>query len=161
MSVVFVVVPAVTAGWPVIAALIGAACAGIGYTARKVAEEREIVEAEQQAQAGQPVAREIELEMGNSEVIGEILAREQSIQLEKDGVIATFSKDARGALRLHVHGERTRQELAAIGQQLLNRVRQQFAYEKVKGELTSKGFTVVEEHVDESNNIRLSVRRFG
>jgi len=161
MSVVFVVVPAVMAGWPVIASLIGAACASIGYTAHRAAEERDMIQVEREAAAARPVSREIELEMGNSQVIGDALAREQSLRFEKDGVVATFSKDARGALRLHVHGERSREELAAIGQQLLNRVRQQFAYEKVKSELTSKGFTVVDDHVDENNNIRISVRRFG
>jgi hypothetical protein len=155
MSVVFVVVPAVAAGWPVIAAAVGAACAALGYGAQRLSEQRtsaKVVE--------EPTTHQVELEMANAEVIGEALAREQSLQVEKDGVVATFSKDARGSLRLHVQGERSQKELSAIGTELLNRVRQQYAYEKVKSELVSKGFVLVDEHVDENSNIRLSVRCF-
>jgi hypothetical protein len=151
MSVIFVVIPAVAAGWPAIAAAVGAACAALGYTTRRMSERQLAEESNRES---------VELEMVNAEVIGEALAREQSIQVEKEGVIATFTKDARGRLRLHVDGERSRQELSAIGQQLLNRVRQQYACEKVKSELVSRGFVLVDEHVDENENIRLSVRRF-
>jgi hypothetical protein len=154
MSVVFVVVPAVSAGWPVMAAAIGAACAAMGYAAQRVTQDRET------AVAKTPVKRRVELEMSNAEVIGASLSRDQSVQFEKDGVVATFTKDARGALSLHVDGERSREELARIGQQLLNQVRQQYACEKVKSEVLSQGFTLVDEHVDEQGNIRLSVRRF-
>jgi hypothetical protein len=156
MSVVFVVVlPAVSAGWPMIATVIGAACAAMGYTAQRVQER-----AAAQVAAEDSMARQVELEMANAEVIGEALAREQTLRVEKDGVTATFRKDARGKLSLHVDGERTREELTAIGNELLNRVRQQYAAEKVKGELLKQGFVLVEEHVDEEESIRLSVRRF-
>ncbi len=154
MSVVFVVVPAVSAGWPAIAAAVAATCAALGYTARR-ADQRQREEVPRRAER-----RRIELEMSNAEVIGEALAREQQMTVEKEGVVATFSKDARGSLRLHVDGERSREELTAIGQELLNGVRQQYASEKVKGELLSQGFVLVDEHVDEHQNIRLSVRRF-
>lgn len=157
MSVVFVVVPAVAAGWPVIAAAVGAACAALGYGAQRLSEQRTSANA---AEVERPTTHQVELEMANAEVIGEALAREQSLQVEKDGVVATFSKDARGSLRLHVQGERSQKELSAIGTELLNRVRQQYAYEKVKSELVSKGFVLVDEHVDENSNIRLSVRCF-
>jgi len=155
MSVVFVVVPVIAAGWPAIAAAVGAACAALGYTAHRGTQV-----AQQAAEVtAQPVRHRVELAV-NAEVIGEALAREQSIQVEKEGVIATFTKDARGRLSLHVDGERTPEELAAVGQLLLNRVRQQYAYEKVKSELLERGFVLVDEHVDENQSIRLSVRRF-
>jgi hypothetical protein len=155
MSVVFVVaLPAITAGWPMIAAAVSAACAAAGYTARRVDARRSAAVEETS------VERHIEMEMAKAEVIGEALAREQTFQVEKDGVVATFSKNARGKLSLHVDGERTREELSAIGTELLNGVRQQYAAEKVKAELLKQGFVLVEEHVDEEQSIRLSVRRF-
>lgn len=156
MSVVFVVVPAVVAGWPVMAAAIGAACAAMGYTAHRAAEQRE-----PEKVAETPTRSRIEMEMSNAEVIGAALSREQSVQFEKGGVVATFSKDARGGLSLHVEGEGSRVELGQIGQQLLNQVRQQYATEKVKSELLSQGFTLVDEQVDEHGSIRLKVRKFG
>lgn len=151
MSCVFVVIPAMAAGWPVIAA----ACAGLGYTRGVAVRLGETLES-----IARPRRERIEMEMANAEVIGEALAREQSIQVEKDGVVATFFKDARGQLSLHVDGERPKQELAQVGQELLNRVRQQYAYEKVKTELASRGFVLVDEHVDENDAIRISVRKF-
>ena len=155
MSVVFVVVPAVSAGWPVMAAAVGAACAAMGYTAARALEQREA-----DSVAADPVRHRVELEMSNAEVIGGALLRDQSVQFEKDGVVATFTKDARGNLGLHVDGERSREELVRIGQQLLNQVRQQYACEKVKSEVLSQGFSLVDEHVDEQGNIRLKVRKF-
>jgi len=154
MSVVFIVVPAVVGGWAGIAAAVGAACAALGYHARRQ------VEKELEEIAAQPKRESVELEMANAEVIGEALAREEAIKVEKDGVVATFSKDARGRLALHVAGERSRQELAVIGQQLLNRVRQHYACEKVKTELQNRGFVLLQEQVDDNGSIRLSVRRF-
>jgi len=156
MSVVFVVVPAVAAGWPVMAAAIAAACAAMGYTAHRAVEQQE-----PEKVAETPTRSRIELEMSNAEVIGAALSREQSVQFEKDGVVATFSKDARGALSLHVEGEGSRVELGQVGQQLLNQVRQQYATEKIKSELLGQGFTLVDEHVDEHGSIRLKVRKFG
>ena len=156
MSVVFVVVPMVAAGWPIISAAIGSACAALGYSLAKqneAAAERETVPIG-------PLQQSIEMEMANAEVIGDALVREQVLQYEKDGVLATFKKDARGHLTLHVGGTRSEAELAAVGQQILNRVRQQFAYERVKQELTERGYTLVEEQVEANENIRISVRRF-
>lgn len=157
MSVVFVVaVPMVAAGWPAIAAAVGAACAALGYTAAEGAEQmHQVVPTE-----SGPRFTTIQMEMANAEVIGAAMARDQALRYEKDGVVATFTKDARGSLSLHVGGVCSEQELATIGQQLLNRVRQQFACEKVKQELAERGFVLVDEHVDGSENIRLSVRRF-
>ena len=158
MSVVFIVVPAVAAGWPMIAAAVGAACAGLGYA---IESGRELAQSRAgETSRSQVSDHSVELEMVNAEVIGDALAREQSLQVSKEGVTATFRKNARGKLTVHVDGERSREELTAIGQQLMNRVRQQYAAEKVKTELLSKGFVLVDEHVDEQNNIRLSVRRF-
>jgi len=156
MSVVFVVVPMVIAGWPTIAAAVGAACAALGYCAAKAGEQAR----EMTSTAPTVVHNSIQMEMANSEVVSEAMVRDQSISYEKDGVVATFTKDARGALSLHVGGERSTEELSIIGRQLMNRVRQQFAYEKVKQELSKRGFVLVDEHVDESENIRISVRRF-
>jgi hypothetical protein len=155
MSVVFIVLPTVAAGWPVIAAAVGAACGALGYTARRLEAE-----AKASASTETSVSRQVELEMAGADIIGEALAREQSLEVEKDGVIATFSRDARGKLRLHVDGGRSREELTTIGNELLNRVRQQYATEKVKTELAQQGFVLVEESVDAEDSIRLSVRRF-
>ena len=157
MSVVFVVIPmipAVAAGWPAVAAAVSSACAALGY----VIHQTSVVQVGKEQQASK--TQSLELPITNAEVVGEALAREQSIKAEKGGVVATFSKDARGRLSLHVEGECSREELAAAGQELLNRVRQQYAVEKVKSELQSRGFVLVEEHVDENQSIRLAVRRF-
>jgi hypothetical protein len=160
MSVVFVVVPILVAGWPAIAAAVASACSALGYGAAKCSEALQEQEKAQVTAPVGPVNRSIAMEMANAEVIGEAMAREQVLQFTKTGVTATFRKDARGHLTLHVSGERSEEELAAEGKQLLNRVRQQFAYEKVKQDLQDRGFVVVEEQTEANESIRISVRRY-
>jgi len=153
MSVVFTLVPILQAGWPLLSSLIASACSALGYNMAREGE----AELERTLRQNLP---SIEMEMANAEVISDAMVREQVLQFTKGGVTATFRKDARGHLSLHVGGNRSETELAAVGQQLLNRVRQQFAYERVKQELTERGFVLVEEQVEANENIRISVRRF-
>jgi hypothetical protein len=51
-------------------------------------------------------------------------------------------------------------ELEAAGRELMDRVRQQFAYAKVMEELEARGFDVVQEQVEATGAIRVRVRRW-
>ena len=78
MSVVFVVVPMVIAGWPAIAAAVGAACAGLGYTMAKSTEE--VNEKVQHAlKQSVPHHEVIQMEMANADLVSLI----KEIGLEK------------------------------------------------------------------------------
>jgi len=154
MSVVFVVVPVVAGGWPVISTAILAASAALGYRAVQSLEENA---------AGIAVerARGLDLIMGESQVMADTLERGESFTVEREGITATFRRDGRGQCTVHVSGSgRTDSELEAAGRELMDRVRQQFAYAKVMAELETRGFDVVQEQVEADQSIRIRLRRW-
>jgi hypothetical protein len=50
-------------------------------------------------------------------------------------------------------------ELEAAGREVMDRVRQQYAYAKVMSELEERGFQVVDQEVQANRSIRIRVRR--
>jgi hypothetical protein len=153
----FVVVPVVIGSWPLISAAIVAAGAAMGYRATKSIEE-EILNA---AAGGlESEHRSVQLRMENSQVISDTLMRGESFTMQKGDLRATFRIDGRGACVVHMHGEgRTEAELEAAGRELMDKVRQQFAYSKVMAELEERGFQVVQQEVQQNQSIRIQVRR--
>ena len=155
MSVVFVVIPVVAGSWPMISAAIVAAGAAMGYRAAKQAEANMAQEMGRAAPAG------VSLVMENSQVVSETLLRGEAFTLERDGLSATFRMDGRGQCTVHVGGAgKSDRELEEAGRELMDRVRQQFAYAKVMGELEERGFEVVTQEVDVDSAIRVRVRRW-
>ena len=156
MSVVFVVVPVVAGGWPVIAAAVTAAGAALGYRALRDVEAQE-----RALRAGEGGASGIEMVMADSQVVQDTLMRGESFTLQNGALTATFRVDGRGACTVHVSGpaHTPQAELEAAGRTLMDRVRQQFAYAKVMTELEQRGFHVAAEHVDADRSIRIRVRR--
>lgn len=155
MSVVFVVIPVVAGSWPLISAAIVAAGAAMGYRAAKQAEANLAQEMGGAAPAG------VSLVMENSQVVSETLLRGEAFTLERDGLSATFRMDGRGQCTVHVGGAgKSDRELEEAGRELMDRVRQQFAYAKVMGELEERGFEVVAQEVDVDSAIRVRVRRW-
>jgi len=156
MSVVFVVVPVVAAGWPILSAAIIGASAALGYHVIQAAE----ASVQASISAG-PRCGTVSLVMEDSKVVAESLARGESFTVAREGLHATFARDGRGRCTVHVTGEgRTNAELEAAGRELMDRVRQQFAYAKVMEELEARGFDVVQEQVEAEGTIRVRVRRW-
>ncbi len=158
MSVVFVVIPVVAGSWPLISAAIVAAGAAMGYQAARQADAglaRELGGGRAVAPAG------VSLVMENSQVVSETLLRGEAFTLERGGLTATFRMDGRGQCTVHVGGAgHSDRELEEAGRDLMDRVRQQFAYAKVMGELEERGFEVIAQEVDVDNAIRVRVRRW-
>lgn len=152
MSVVFVVTPLVVAGWPLLCGAVAAAAGSLGYKAleRKRVDEIEI-----------ETERWVEIRLEDSQVIAESMARESEFSIQRDGVTATFSRSADGCCMVHVSGEnKTEAELNGIGQELIGRVTQQYAYNKVVTELKNQGFTVTNEEVTNDQAIRIHVSKY-
>ena len=157
MSVVFVVIPVVAGSWPLISAAIVAAGAAMGYQAARQAEAglaKEIA-------GGRAAPAGVSLVMENSQVVSETLLRGEAFTLERGGLTATFRMDGRGQCTVHVSGAgHSDRALEEAGRDLMDRVRQQFAYAKVMGELEERGFEVIAQEVDVDNAIRVRVRRW-
>ncbi|MCC7083401.1 MAG: hypothetical protein IT427_00160 [Pirellulales bacterium] len=137
-----------------IAAAISAAIASMGFTT--------VEEAVSASRTTSVVTNEKEtIEVENSEILagGEGL-NEQTI-VEKDGIRATFSRDARGALRVCMEGRGlSKQQLRELGEELIGRVTQQFVYHRIVTELKEKNMAIVGEEVTADRVVRLRVRNW-
>ncbi len=151
MSCVFIVTPIVVANWSAVTAVISATAAHAGYRMVRSATEGK-----------EEHLQEVELELGNSEVMADRLRRGETMTLAKEGVTITLSLDARGRLKASVKGPEdvSKEELRLEGQRFLDKVTQQYAYQSVMSELKQKGFSLVDEQVDEDGRIRLKIRKY-
>jgi hypothetical protein len=155
MSVCFVVVPVVIGAWPVISAAVVAAGASMGYRAVTLAE-REL----ENIGKNSSFQSDVQMTMPDSEVVASAFSRGESFSLERDDIIATFRIDGRGACQVHLEGEnKSNAELEKAGIELMDRVRQQYAYAKVMQEMETRGFQVTQQEVEENNSIRIRMRR--
>jgi hypothetical protein len=84
----------------------------------------------------------------------------QKIVVERgDGVRGVFTRDERGALRLCMEGEAvSKAELQRIGQELIDRVTQQYVYHRVVTELKQRNMTIVDESVSADRTVKIKVR---
>lgn len=156
MSAVTVLTPIVIAAWPAFSAAVTAAAAALGYQVAAAAAAHRV---ETEAERARPTR--VELEIEQSELVTDPLARDQSITVERDGVTVTFSRDARGHAALCVTGVgQTEAALRALGRELSQRVVQRHVYQRLIDEMRERNFVVVEEEVDETRAIRLKVRHW-
>ena len=156
MSAVCILAPVVIAAWPAFSAAVVAAATSLGYqVASEAANEQRA------ATAARKNSNKVELEIERSEVVTNQLGRDQRIVVARGGVTVTFSRDARGKASLCVTGEgHSREELRALGEELSQRVVQQYVYQKLMDEMRARGFNVVEEEINEDRSIRLKVRHW-
>ncbi|MCD4728247.1 MAG: DUF1257 domain-containing protein [Pirellulales bacterium] len=150
MSAVIVLTPIIIGGWPMITAVVGAAVGTMSFTAVQAAE------AQLSEVAG--TTRE-EIEVDNSEILGNTAGRDEQIVVEREGLRATFTRDARGALRVCMEGRGySKADLRKIGQELVDRVTQQYVYHRMMTELKQRNMHVVSEEVAEDRTVKIHVR---
>jgi hypothetical protein len=148
VSAMIVVTPLVIGSWPTIAAAVTAAVASLGFAA---------VQDQTLARASSATKTRTEIEVEDSEVFADGMPQE--IVVERDGVVAKFSHDESGALKLCIEGDHlSKDELRRIGEELIGRVTQQFVYHKLMTEMDKRHMNVVEEEVTEDRTIRIRLR---
>jgi len=150
MSCVLVVAPLIIGGWPVITAAITAAVSTMGFTMVKSAGA---VDGDVQGH------NRAEIEVENSEILQNAAATGEEIVIQRDGVTVTFTRDRQGALKLCVDGEgHSKAELKRIGQEVLDRVTQQYVYHRVITELKDRNMSIVDEEVAQDRTVKIRVR---
>jgi hypothetical protein len=152
MSSCVIVTPLIIASWPAITAAVTAAIGSLGYSvAAAGAGTTQKAETEARTRA--------EIDVEDSEVLQEAGPAGGELIVEKDSVRAVFSRDARGALKLCVEGDGlSKSELKKIGEDLIGRVTQQYAYHKIVTELQNRNMTIVDEKVSEDRTVKIRVR---
>jgi Protein of unknown function (DUF1257) len=151
MSTVLVVTPLVIASWPLMSAAITAAVGTMGFAAaqNQGPRVRQIIDPKTRA----------EIELEDSEILAGTAGSGQEMVVERDGIRAVFGRDARGALKLCIEGSgQSKTELKRIGEALVGRVTQQYAYHRLMSELKDRRMTIVEERVGEDQAIHIRVR---
>lgn len=150
MSAVIVVTPLVIGSWPVITAAVTAAVSSMGFS---------LLSATDNAGRRTEARSREEIEIEDSDILAEAGGVEQELVVERSGVRAVFSRDARGALRLCLEGQGlSKSQLRALGEELIGRVTQQFVYHKLKTELKERNLNIVEEEMSADRTIRIRVR---
>ena len=152
MSTVIILAPVVITSWPLIASAVSSAlCTSIlGYTMTHCAATLAEMKAE-------TVQEDIVLE--NSEILGAISNRGESVTVQKDDIVAVFSRSVSGELQVSIRGEnRTHRELREIADELIGRVTQQYAYHRLVTEMKARGMTIIDESVEEDETVKIHVR---
>jgi hypothetical protein len=102
-----------------------------------------------------------EIEIEDSEILPSAAGTEEKLVVDRDGVRATFSRDARGALKLCLEGAHlSKAQLHALGEELMGRVTQQYAYHRIMSELKERNMTVVDEELSADQSVKIRVRNF-
>ena len=152
MSTVLVITPILIANWPAITAAVTAAVGTMGFAAAQ--------EGSAQGRAQASTTRE-EIEVEDSDVLESAAGTAESIVVERDGVRATFSRDARGALKVCMEGKgKSKAELRKLGQELVGRVTQQYAYHRIVTELKQRNMAIVDEQVTADQTVKIRVRNW-
>ena len=153
MSAVCSLAPVVIASWPGFSAAVVAAATSLGYTIAKEASASGTVTTE--------AKKSIQLDISQSEIVTGQLGRDEQITVSREGVTVTFARDIRGRASLCVTGEGYSDAvLRAQGEELSQRVVQQYVYRKLLDECQKRQFTIVEDTVEENQAIRLKIRHW-
>jgi hypothetical protein len=149
MSTVVVLAPIIIGSWPAISAAVTAAVGTLGFAAVRGAEVKSRTTAK---------VRE-EIEVDNSEILQATAGQGEQLVVEREGLRAIFSRDARGSLRVCLEGVGyTKPQLRRLGQELVDRVTQQYVYHRIVTELKSRNMQIVDEEVAEDRTVKIRVR---
>jgi ABC-type Na+ efflux pump permease subunit len=153
MSTVIVVVPLIIANWPVITAAVTAAIGTMGFSIVRGAAQAE--------RASVSGVTRTEIEVEDAEILPDAGSSAEELVVERDGVRAVFSRDARGALKVCMEGAGvSKAELKRIGEELIGRVTQQYVYHRVITELKQRNMAVVDEEVAADRTVKIRVRNW-
>jgi hypothetical protein len=141
----------VVAGWPVLTAAISAAVGTMGFAVAQanISPHRRILDTKTRA----------EIALEESEILAGTAGSGEEMVVERDGIRAVFSRDARGALKLCLEGHGlSKTELRRLGEQLVGRVTQQYAYHRVLSELRERHMNIIGERVGADQSITIRIR---
>jgi len=155
MSCVFVITPFVISNWSILTSLVGGAAARHGYRMMRSATNTS-------AEINAETSVNVELEIENSEVMTEQMKRGESVVLTKEDIKIVLSLDHLNRLKASVQGTKSvsKDKLRTEGQEFLDSIIQQYAYQKVMTELKDKGFSLVNEQVEKDGRIRIKIRKY-
>lgn len=153
MSAVIILAPVViTTAWPIISAAAITVMASLGYATVSTAVDIA-------AEANVDTVNTVELEVENSQELGNSLGREEELVFAKDNIVVKFKRDIRGRLQVCVSGDGiSKVQLRKMGEELANKVVQQYVYNRVVSELQGTDMSIIDQEVDEDETIKIKLR---
>ncbi|HTN02993.1 hypothetical protein [Planctellipticum variicoloris] len=151
MSTVVVITPLIIANWPAISAAVAAAVGSLGFAVAS--------EAARASQSGIQTTNRATLDIENSEILATAAGISEEMTVQRDGVRIRFSRDERGALKVCVEGDGlSKSQLAQIGQDVVDRVTQQFVYNRLMSEIQDRRMHVIDQEVQADRTVRIRIR---
>ncbi len=145
-----IMLPAAAVAWPSVLAAAATAATTLGFTMAA----RELTAAGS-AQTGTEVA----LDAASCEEVAQGVAVGESLVLTKDDVTITIFRNNRNGVSVKVHGHsHSKAELTAMGNEMIGKINQQYAYNRIVTELKQRNFNLVDQEVEEDGTVRLKVR---
>lgn len=149
MCSIIVIIPIIVA-WPVFMAAAGLVARRLGYHLQK-----------EQVDETEKTRQKVEVDVKGSDILSESMTYEETFTIQSGDVDVTFMKTPRGKVKMTVTGDNhSHEELRNIGNDILDKVTQQYTLTKVKKELESRGFEMNEEETLKDGSIKLNVTRW-
>jgi hypothetical protein len=148
-----ILVPATMAAWPVVVAAAATAASTLGF-AMATSEAKAGVKASQAT-----AATEVSVDVESCEEITQAVALGDSLVFTKDDVTITVFRNNRNGVSVKVHShQHSKQQLKALANEMIGKINQQYAYNRIVTELKQRNFNLVDQEVDEDGTVRLKVR---
>ncbi|HNY12947.1 MAG TPA: DUF1257 domain-containing protein [Candidatus Wallbacteria bacterium] len=162
MSTVLLLLPIVTGvAWPAYATLVSGVAVSMGYRLMTELNAQETVTLKSDIQTSEDVC---EVPVESTSKIVATMKDGDSLNFTNGNYDITFIKDARGTCSCRVKGSGgkrvAKKTLEAEAKKLINKVTQTYVYNKLKTELSQKGYNIVTDEASENNTIKLSVRKW-
>ncbi len=149
MCSVIVIVPVIVA-WPFFMAAASSVALRLGYHLQK-----------EQIEETEETRQKVEVDVKDSNILSESMIYEETFTIQAGDVDVTFMKTPRGKVKMVVTGDNhSHEELREIGNDILDKVTQQYTLTKVKKELESRGFEINEEENLKDGSVKLNVTRW-
>lgn len=163
MSTTLVLLPIVVGSWPAYSALLTSVAVTMGY--KLCSELNEIVELKNcKADASAAEKEEVEVPVESTQKIVSSMKDGDSLSFTNGDFVVTFLKDPRGMCKCRVSsaaGKKAHKAaLDAEARKIINRVTQTYVYQKLKAELSQKGYNITQDEVKPDSPIRLTVRKW-
>ena len=115
----------------------------------------------EQIEETEETRQKVEVDVKDSNILSESMIYEETFTIQAGDVDVTFMKTPRGKVKMVVTGDNhSHEELREIGNDILDKVTQQYTLTKVKKELESRGFEINEEENLKDGSVKLNVTRW-
>jgi len=148
-----VMIPATMVAWPAIVAAAATAASALGFAvaANEATSRVKVLESDG--------STEVSLDVESCEEVSQMVATGDSMVFTKDGVTITIFRNNRDGVSVKVHSHHhSKAQLKTLASEMIGKVNQQYAYNRIVTEIKERNFNLVGQEVDEDGTVRLKVR---